>query len=357
MVTTPEEEPMGKLKVRREARMKVFIGWSGTRSKALAQAVHGWLPLVLHYVEPFVSETDIAAGERWGQTIGKELEASNFGIISITRENLNSPWIFFESGSLAKSLEEGKVVPLLLDVEFADVSGPLTQFQSKKADRAGMMDIIRSIQGACDSAIDEARVNQLFEMAWPTLDGKVSGIPPADTQTQTTRPQGEILEELVSGVRSLDARMREVEELASRGSASGTSRRREQLDQRIVRDLALNRTDSRDPIILLVTATAFREGVPWLYELGIEAYREAKFGPSPEADRSIATFLRALESVAEASNRRRIGISPGELRNFLVMVRELMPGGLEPSDKTESRSRRDRVEELADHGEEDEPGE
>ena len=33
--------------------MKVFIGWSGERSKALAQSLHDWIPLVLHNVEPW----------------------------------------------------------------------------------------------------------------------------------------------------------------------------------------------------------------------------------------------------------------------------------------------------------------
>ena len=42
--------------------MRVFISWSGERSKVLAQALKEWLPLVLHNVEPWMSEVDIAAG-------------------------------------------------------------------------------------------------------------------------------------------------------------------------------------------------------------------------------------------------------------------------------------------------------
>ena len=75
--------------------MKVFISWSGERSHALAQALHDWIPLVLHNVEPWLSEADIEAGERWADAVAKELSDSNFGIICVTRENVGSPWVLF----------------------------------------------------------------------------------------------------------------------------------------------------------------------------------------------------------------------------------------------------------------------
>ena len=37
---------------RKEAPMKVFVSWSGSRSKAIATALSGWLPLVIQSVEP-----------------------------------------------------------------------------------------------------------------------------------------------------------------------------------------------------------------------------------------------------------------------------------------------------------------
>ena len=109
--------------------MKVFISWSGERSHALAQALHDWIPLVLHNVEPWLSEADIEAGERWAEAVAKELADSNFGIICVTRENVGSPWVLFEAGALAKTMQGSRVIPLLLDLEFTDITGPLAQFQ------------------------------------------------------------------------------------------------------------------------------------------------------------------------------------------------------------------------------------
>lgn len=114
--------------------MKVFISWSGSRSEALAKALKEWLRLILHYTDPWMSQSDIDAGDRWGTEIAKGLEACNFGIIFVTKENLTAPWILFEAGALAKSIQDSKVIPLLLDIDKKDVSGPLAQFQAKKVD-------------------------------------------------------------------------------------------------------------------------------------------------------------------------------------------------------------------------------
>jgi hypothetical protein len=115
-----------------DGRVKVFLSWSGERSKAMAVGLREWLPLVLHYVEPWMSELDISAGGRWAVEVGRELEASNFGLICLTVENLSASWISFEAGALSKTVEKSSVVPYLLDVDFANVDGPLAQFQAKK---------------------------------------------------------------------------------------------------------------------------------------------------------------------------------------------------------------------------------
>jgi hypothetical protein len=97
--------------------MKIFISWSGERSQRLAQALHGWLPLVLHYVKPWLSEADVSAGDRWAQAVATELETSNFGVICVTPENLGSPWVLFEAGALAKTMQGTRG----LDVRFRDL--------------------------------------------------------------------------------------------------------------------------------------------------------------------------------------------------------------------------------------------
>jgi hypothetical protein len=61
-----------------------------------------WLPLVLHYIEPWLSEADIGAGERWAHPVAQQLSDTNSGLVCVTSENVNSPWLLFEAGALAK---------------------------------------------------------------------------------------------------------------------------------------------------------------------------------------------------------------------------------------------------------------
>jgi hypothetical protein len=271
--------------------MKVFISWSGSRSNALAEALRDWIPLVLHYIEPWLSQTDIEAGQRWAEQVAKELETSNFGIVCITQENVTSPWVLFEAGALAKSLQGSRVIPCLLDLEFRDITGPLAQFQAKKVDRTGVFEVIQSLNQLAPHAVPEDRVKQLFDALWPELEKKVASIPKASTPAKHARPQPEILEELVASIRSLDSKFREVSEEGPRGF-----RRFRRFHPMMLHELShMLGEKPGDPIILLVLASMFREEMPWMYELGMEAYRMVKTGTPSDAIAARRRFLKAAE--------------------------------------------------------------
>jgi TIR domain len=95
--------------------MKIFIGWSGAKSKLLAKALYDWLPNVLQNVEPYMSE-EIEKGTSWASEIGNEVQNSDFGLCCITRDNLTAPWLHFEAGALSKVVDKSYVVPILFDI-------------------------------------------------------------------------------------------------------------------------------------------------------------------------------------------------------------------------------------------------
>jgi hypothetical protein len=277
--------------------IRVFISWSGDRSNKLAVALRDWLPLVLHYAEPWLSEADIQAGDRWGQSVAQELSKSNFGIVCVTQENVNAPWLLFESGALAKSLETSKVVPLLLDLDFSSISGPLAQFQAKKLTRDGLYEVIQSVQASAEDPVPEVRAKQLFNALWPELEKSFAEIPQNSPTQAQARPQNEVLEELVAGVRALDAR------------TPPNRKERRYLRPEVLDDLVTDVSGSEgDPLTILVIATAFQD-FPVLYELSVETYRSLVSNPG-SSTRKLRRLRRVAEQLGKSRAAEYIGLEP-----------------------------------------------
>ncbi len=188
--------------------MKVFISWSGPRGRYVAEKLRSWLPDVIQATQPWMSERDISAGARGLPEIGAQLSETNFGIICLTRSNQHAPWLLFESGALAKTLEDTFVVPYLIDMEPSDVQGPLAQFQAKRWNKEGTLELVRSVNRAFGKdALEEERVKRLFERSWPELQTAFEGIPVTEGATEQRRPSEEILGEVLEVVRDISRRL------------------------------------------------------------------------------------------------------------------------------------------------------
>lgn len=295
--------------------MKIFISWSEERSEALAKALREWFPLVLHFVEPWLSKSDIQAGERWSIEIAKELENCNFGVICITRENLSSPWILFEAGALAKSMQDGRVIPLLLDLDFKEVSGPLAQFQAKKADNTGIKELVVSLNKAASAPVPDAQLDKLFPALWSDLEKQITSIPKSGTPTKHNRPQGEILEELVSSVRSVEMRVRDVMD----DDSIFRKRRRLRIHPVMMQEFMHRITGGRrDPIQILFVASLLRDDAPWIYELALDAYNALRSGRREQGQKAIRRFIDTLEMLQRGPFSEELGID----RMTLKMIRQ-----------------------------------
>lgn len=184
--------------------MKVFISWSGDTSKALAEALRGWLPSVIQAIKPYFSPDDITKGSRWSTEIAKELEECKIGLICLTANNLEAPWIMFETGALSKSIAAAKVCPLLFGIEPSDVKGPLVQFQAAPFARDEMKKAVRMMnQELGQTALAPDVFDSVFEMWWPRLEEKVTKIMAAvePSVAAAVRSERDILEEILARVR------------------------------------------------------------------------------------------------------------------------------------------------------------
>lgn len=187
--------------------MKVFLSWSGELSKQYAEALNEWLPLVIQSVQPYFSANDIEKGARWSSEISAELESSAVGIICLTRDNINAPWIMFEAGALSKALTTSKVTPLLFDkLSPTDIQGPLSQFQSATFSQNDITKLIHSLNNSLEtSKLDGGLLDESINTWWPRLYKTISAISidklPDDEFSQ--RDERSILKEALQLVRAM----------------------------------------------------------------------------------------------------------------------------------------------------------
>lgn len=187
--------------------MRVFISWSGTLSREIAEALRDWLPCVINSVEPFVSAQDIYAGSRWQSEIANQLESTNFGIVVVTSDNQEAPWLNFEAGALAKAVDASRVVPLAVNLKPADIKQPLGQFQAQPLTVAGVTKIVESINDACEPGLTDQLLQRAVNKWWGDLETAVGEtLERAKSRPQATEPrrgERDLLEEILTGVRSL----------------------------------------------------------------------------------------------------------------------------------------------------------
>ena len=193
--------------------MKIFISWSGNRSKSVASALKAWISDVFQDVDVWMSAHDIDAGSRWGYEINRQLESTNFGILCLTPENLTSPWLLFEAGSLAKAVNIARVVPYLLELSPTNVGYPLAQFQTVTADPEGTLHLLESINEARESKMPADRLDRAFKKWWPDLERQLTSVPPAGAPAPPQRTDRALLEEVLSLIRSQQSRLEMSQEL------------------------------------------------------------------------------------------------------------------------------------------------
>ena len=203
--------------------MKVFISWSGELSHKVALMLHDWLPSVIQTITPYVSSEDIDKGARWSTDISKELEETSFGILCITPSNINAPWINFEAGAISKYVDKSQVIPLLINLKYSEIQGPLVQFQSVIVEEKDLRKLVRCINKAQDPPLlDEARLDDIFDVWFPKLKEKLDIVINENKDVNKSKPEtsedinrrsDEILEEILETVRNQQRSLSNPEQL------------------------------------------------------------------------------------------------------------------------------------------------
>lgn len=178
----------------------------------MAEALNDWFPKVIQAVEPWLSSEDIEKGTRWGDEISKNLEETKVGIACLTKDSLDSLWLHFEAGAIAKT-KDAQLWTFLLDIKWGDVKGPLTAFQHTVPEEEDVQKLVVAVNNAVGRAgekgIADAVLKETFDRWWPDLDEKLQEIVRSGpSEEPPKRDQQEMLEEILGNVRSLPSLLR-----------------------------------------------------------------------------------------------------------------------------------------------------
>jgi len=192
--------------------MQVFISWSGNRSRQVADLLKDWIKVVVQASKPWVS-TNIERGAAWAGEISAALSETNVGILCITAKNKDAPWILFEAGALAKGLKQSRVIPLLIDIKPSELGMPLSQFNATQCDRAGIMQLIQTINQATTDPLDDAILDISISAHWHRFELSLEHILASTESPEPIIPRsdGSKLDEVLSLVHGLSGRINKIE--------------------------------------------------------------------------------------------------------------------------------------------------
>ena len=99
-----------------------------------------------------------------------------------------------------------------------------------------------------------------------------------------------------------------------------------------------------DPIGILIIASLVRDNFPWLYEIGVEAYRSAKTGGERETMKSLTMFRDAAELTMRGPFMEGMGLRSKEVHMMMHEIPMIIDHYIERRDKPiQKRSIRKRI--------------
>jgi len=237
--------------------MKIFISWSGERSRLVAVKLREWLPLVLQGSEPWLSSDDIRKGSRWQSEMREALQSPSAGILCLTYESVAAPWLVFEAGAISTAVAGASLVcTYLVDVDNTDVGLPLGMFQSTTATREDTFRLIENLNELVAPTVPKDRLAKLFASFWPELEESIAEARQMATSSRVRREQHDLLEEILNTIRGVaravterpvEAELQRLVQILSAPGAEDLVRRMSNAEQRAVLQEELRKRSAEQP--------------------------------------------------------------------------------------------------------------
>jgi TIR domain len=334
----PEPAEAVEISKSKEAPL-VFISHD-SRDAELAEAFSKLLKSVsAGMLKPFRSSDKrgnegIEFGDEWYKTLMSKLEKASDVVCLLTEQSLDRPWILYEAG-VAKGKLGTPVHGVALGVPLSRASvGPFYQFQNSDDSEDSLsklvLQICRRIPGLePDEEVVATQVRAFkenVEKARRVVGSEAErGKPEAKNESAVNGAAvAKVLEEMKLVVREASVRSEEMMSKQMMIEREERVRSRRSLLRRlhpgIIEDMSHMISRRRDdPIGILILASLVREDFPWIYELGLEAYRVAKRG-NPESTRlALEVFRDSADFTIRGPIAEQMGLGGREIE----AIREL----------------------------------
>lgn len=267
-------------------------------------------------------------GVEWYPELMKQLERASDVVCLLTQRSTDRPWILYEAG-VAKGKLSTPVYGIALGIPLSKaITGPFAQFQNLEDDEESLtklvMQLVERIPGSepdhdailMQVKIFKEQVRKLLEKGGQA------------TRTDTQQAPGndavaKMFEEIKVMFRDLPGRL---ESSLAEGDRPTRRGRRYRFHPMMLDEMVhMVGGKLRDPAIgLMVLASFYRDDFPWLYEIGMEAYRASRAGDHKRAREAIRTFQRVAEFTARGPMMEEFGPRDKDLHMMLVELPHLV---------------------------------
>jgi hypothetical protein len=209
-----------------DGKLPVFISWSLPLAGQVAVIIRDWLKRLITDCHPWASNKDIEKGKFWHSKLISSLDMSTVGIVIVTPVNVDRPWLNFEAGALARTIEplDGVVMPLLINIGNAAIQhSPLDKLQVTQFEKGDFFGLVDAIHSRVRSKDSPEILREEYEDKWPKLKQAVDAAieaaekeDPANAQPEPP-PVNEALEDVVVAMRELRQEVKRVRTEATPG--------------------------------------------------------------------------------------------------------------------------------------------
>jgi hypothetical protein len=234
----------------------------------------------------------IEFGDEWYKRLMDKLDSASDVVCLFTERSIERPWILYEAG-VAKGKLNKPVLGLALGIPLNAVStGPFFQFQNSDDSVDSLIKLLKQLADRVpllelDDDVVRGQV-QLFKEKTDKILSALNETIDKD-EPASDSAAAKILEEMKVMIRDLPGR---IEDRVSEGALPKRRRKLRHFHPMMLDKMMFMPEEENNPIGLLIMAGLFRDDMPWLYELAMEAYRTIKSGNISEAE----TLLKSLDN-------------------------------------------------------------